>query len=97
MPSAGVLKGMTVLFDPSVSVGHEDPSIAPQSTSLQRTSLDYYLTTKNYVILHLLDNVKSKIGFWKLNFDSAECGSLKSEWQFVCQEQGRCVDEYRRC
>jgi hypothetical protein len=48
-------------------------------TSSQRVSLESHTTTKNYLILELLDNVKSKFSFWKY-----DC----SDWQFIDSEPG---------
>ena len=36
----------------------------------ERTALEYYTATKNYVILVSMDNVKSKLDFYKIEDDA---------------------------
>jgi len=58
---------LAVRYDSFVNDGKENAKYQVLFEPSDTTALEYYRGTKNYLILHTMDNVKSKLIFYKLN------------------------------
>lgn len=56
---------------------------APES----RVSMDSYTCLKDYLVIHLLDNVKSKLCFWKYIVSSPGGSNINNRWELQSAEE----------